>query len=976
MILCRKWVWLCIAAAILFGLAWRWRPESVSANQLVGQARLALNDGDPAAAEALCRRALDRDPNFVPALLLAGEASVRQKQASAALAYFSQVPSEASREALVARRAASDILFELGRVSDAEQQARAALAIEPHDPAANRRLALLLTVGGRRYESVPYLFDLLRQNRFSIEMLILLGDQSNTVARPEELEKFRRGAPNDPLSLLGLARIALHQNKPIEAQRLLSEVKAARPEWLEAQAEWGQLMLSSGDERELNDWLRQLSAAANSHPDIWRIRGLRARQQGQTKAAARCFWEALKLDPNQQVSTYQLAQLLAELDDSAASERLAQRAIELEELAHTLRILYDRRKDRALIEKAARLTESLGRLWEAWGWCCWGRAVDPQQAWAVDGAKRLQACLNDDMPLTISEHDPTRLIDLSHYPLPAWPKSIVAETSEQIASQTAQIEFVDVAADAGIRFAYFNGAEAVEEGRRMFQFTGGGIAVLDYDGDGGPDLYFTQGGRWPLQDDQAEHLDRLFRNCGDGRFKDVTAAAGLAENRFSQGATVGDVNDDGWPDIYIANIGVNRLYVNQGDGTFRDATASAGIRNDTWTISCLLADLNGDGMADIYDVNYVQGPDVYDKVCVEGKLARVCAPNIFEPQPDQFFLNQGDGRFLDQTANAGLAAAGGNGMGVIAADFEGQGRLNLFVANDQDANFYFVNETPQPGDAPRFSERGVVSGLAFDGDGRAQACMGVAAGDADGDAKLDLFVTNFYGESNSLYRQETSHLFSDASVRFGLHEPSLKMLGFGTQFLDGDLDGRPDLVVANGHIGDFTHRGAPYRMPPQYFRNLGGRFLELPAEMLGPYFQQQHLARGLARLDWNRDGKEDFAVSHLGDPVALLTNRTESFGHYLAIQLRGVKSSRDAIGAIVTLQAGGRIQRQWLSAGDGYAASNQRQLVFGLGGEQKIGNLHVRWPSGLEQEFQDLEPDQEMILVEGAARLTPIPAVR
>jgi hypothetical protein len=390
-----------------------------------------------------------------------------------------------------------------------------------------------------------------------------------------------------------------------------------------------------------------------------------------------------------------------------------------------------------------------------------------------------------------------------------------------------------------------------------------------------------------------------------------------------------------------------------------------------------LADLNGDGLADIYDVNYVQAPDVYERICGENGRPRACMPTVFEPQPDRFYLNLGDGRFEVRTEAAGFNVAGGNGLGIVAGDLDGSGRLSLFVANDEDANFGFFNETAEAGAAPQFSERGVLTGLAYDGDGKTLACMGVAAGDADGDGKLDLYVTNFYDESNTLYLQRDGGMFVDGTSAAGLRAPSYRMLGFGAQFLDGDLDGVLDLVLTNGHIEDLSYQQIPFQMPPQYFRGLGGgKFAELPPAEAGQFFQGKYLGRGLARLDWNRDGREDFVVSHLESPAALVSNASTETGHYLAMQLRGVKSARDAIGAQVTLVAAGRRRTQWLTAGDGYQASNERELIFGLGAETRVEKLEIRWPSGLTEQFADLAADQELIFVEGSSRATPLPQVR
>jgi hypothetical protein len=310
----------------------------------------------------------------------------------------------------------------------------------------------------------------------------------------------------------------------------------------------------------------------------------------------------------------------------------------------------------------------------------------------------------------------------------------------------------------------------------------------------------------------------------------------------------------------------------------------------------------------------------------------------------------------------------------VAADFDGSGRLSLFVANDTTPNFFFENKTPTTG-SPLFIERGHLSGLAVDTEGRSQACMGVAAGDADGNGRLDIFVTNFRNEANTLYLQQTENLFVDQTRRYGLFEPTFEMLGFGTQFLDADLDGRLDLVLANGHVGNLSQHGIPYQMRPQFFYNVENRrFVELSSPGLGSYFGQKQLGRSLARLDWNRDGRDDFVTSHLETPAALVTNETRNAGHFLALRLRGVASARDAIGTTAVLYFGGQTQMRQLTAGDGYMASNERILRFGLGKRASVEQVEIRWPSGLNQTLLHPPVDSELLVVEGRdefVRLSP-----
>ena len=945
---------------------------------MLQQARRALAGKQYAEAEACCLSLISQHGPLPEALLVAAEAATKQGRRIEALGYYSQLPTGAGDlKAASGYAAAGELLLEMHRASAAEAQFRQALDIDPQLLEAHRRLGQLLGIEGRRWESLPHLLEVLRADKFTLDDLLLMGDHAVAVGGSDELEKFLQATPDDLVPLLGKARLALLSNRAAEAKRLLKKILAAAPNQIEARAELGQALLSS-DDPDLDRWLREDAPQAEQHPEVWMTRGMRARQRGDIRGAARCFWETLKRDPVHLAATFQLAQAMESLRDLQTARRLSERAARLERLRGEVKLIAQDRKNLTLLRSAAELTESLGCAWEALAWHRIILLVEPRASESVKASRRLQAALSN-LPraLVLDSENPAKQIDLSDFALPNWDAAPTQSKPPAPQLANSSTRFADAAAEAHLEFQYFAGKEGESNRGRMYQFTGGGVAVLDYDADGWPDIYLTQGCRWPHVAGQTEFLDRLFRNRGDGTFEEVAARSLLLEDRFSQGVAAGDFNNDGFADLYVANIGGNRLFVNQGDGTFRDASDEAGIEGAAWTTSCLLADLNGDGLPDLYDVNYVQGPDVFERTCLEGGRPSVCPPTVFEPQPDRFYLNLGDGCFEEQTEEAGLKAAGGNGLGIVAGDFDGSGRLSLFVANDQDANFLFVNQTAKPGSAPQFVERGVLSGLAFDADGKSQACMGVAAGDANGDGRLDLFVTNFYGESNTLYLQDAGGMFADATATSGLRAPSFNMLGFGAQFIDGDLDGIGDLVVANGHIDDFTYRQVPYQMAPQYFRGQGeGKFQELPAAELGEYFQGKFLGRGLARLDWNRDGREDFVVSHLDAPAALVSNASAGSGHFLAVQLRGVGSSRDAIGAEVTLVAGGRRATKWLTAGDGYQASNQRQLVFGLGAGERVETLSIRWPSGLRQEFADLPADQALIFVEGSARVTRLPYSR
>jgi hypothetical protein len=633
--------------------------------------------------------------------------------------------------------------------------------------------------------------------------------------------------------------------------------------------------------------------------------------------------------------------------------------------------------DTALMHKASRVAESLDRLWEAWGWARVAQAEDPTLEWPSETIARIEPLLHAGLPRSIPERNPARRLDVSSYPLPDFEHLHTAASSSaptQLAH--ALIQFADIAEAAGIRFVYFNSPDPSTAGARIVETTGGGVAAFDFDGDTWPDLYFTQGCRLPPGEETGEHRDRLFRNQGNGRAADVTDAAGLGDTQFSQGICAGDYNNDGFPDLYLANLGRNRLYRNNGDGTFADVTDAAGLHGEHWTTSCLIADLNGDSWPDLYDVAYCSGENLVDLVCGGEGVMRSCSPLAFAAAPDQVYLNRGDGTFENVTSSSGIDAPNGYGLGIVAADFSGSGRLNVFVANDQAANFYFVNQTVDRERKLQFAEEALATGLAFDADGMARACMGVAAGDADGNGLIDLFVSNFYNESDTLYLQQPGGLFADMTRSAGLREPTFEPLGFGTQFIDGDLDGNADLILTNGHIDDMRALGQPYEMSPQFFRNTGGgHFVELKGTSSpGAFFDGKYRGRGLARLDWNRDGKEDFAVSHIGTNAALVINRTQGAGHFIALRFRGTTSDRDAIGTTVRVTAGGRTWTSQLAAGDGFQASNERRVVLGLGDARRVDRLVIRWLSGTEEAFEGVLADQDLLVIEGRHALIPFPA--
>ncbi len=951
--------------------------RSIPSADLLERAKRALARMEFEDAERLARQVPTGSPESAQALLVAGEASTRLGRHEASLDYYSRIPDDCKQELLTGLPAAVAISMETGQLSLAERHLRRILECAPGNLFATQRLARLLRIEGRRWDSKPLFFELLRQGQCDVEELVLLGDVDLTVDVPSVFLSTSPQKPDDPMTVLWRATQARLDNQESRAEVLLRQVIADVPDQVEAHAQLGQVLLERDDADSLLQWQAELPQTADDHPEIWFLRGRWLEVRQAPEFAIRCFAEALWRNPDHIAANYRMSQLLISLERHETAQPFIDRANTLQQLEAVLFTLDENHTDIARMQHAAQLTESLGRIWEAWGWCQVAIRRNPQLSWARQSSLRLRRLVEQNPPRVLVSANPTLTTDWSPYPLPDWETlpgvPVVAKSAVVPVSHAV---FENMALSAGLDFKYFNSG-AVDSGTmNMYEFTGGGVAVLDYDADGWPDVYLTQGCRWPPGSGGQVYRDRLYHNLGNGMFQDVTMEALAGDEGFSQGATIGDYNNDGFPDLYVGNIGENRFCQNNGDGTVTTITEQTRTGGDAWTTSCLLADLNGDTWPDLYVVNYLKGDDIFERVCRtrdKGPLSGICPPATFAAEQDRCYLNLGDGRFQDVTHSTGIEVSNGKGLGVVAfaSETANSAGLNLFVANDAVPNFYFVNQTAPRGGSLKFAELAMLCGLALDQNGRAQACMGIAAGDVDNDGLLDFLVTNFFHESSTLYVQQPGGNFMDATRQRGLHKPSHSSLGFGTQFLDGDLDGHLDLVVANGHVDNYAHAGIPYQMRPQYFHNLGdGRFEETTSAVLGPWFSSPCLGRSVARLDWNRDGREDFIVSSLDTAAALLSNQTPVVGHYLAIQVRGVRSDRDAIGTSIRLIADGVTQVRQLTAGDGYLASNQRQLIFGLGDADHVDSLSVKWTSGLEQTFRDFAANQELLIIEG--RSTPI----
>jgi hypothetical protein len=535
------------------------------------------------------------------------------------------------------------------------------------------------------------------------------------------------------------------------------------------------------------------------------------------------------------------------------------------------------------------------------------------------------------------------------------------------------IRFVDVTQAAGIHFRHNSGAY----GKKYLPETmGSGVCVIDYDGDGWQDILFINSMDWP-EHKTSVSTPALYHNNHDGTFTDVTRSSGLAKQMYGLGCAVGDFDNDGRDDIYITALGGNYLFRNLGGGRFADVTTKAHVKDAGFSTGAAWFDYDNDGKLDLFVSHYVDWSEATDQLCtLDGKSKSYCTPELYKGQSATLFHNLGHGVFEDVTKKAGLYDPSSKSLGVALIDYDDDGWLDLFVANDTQPNKLYRNNHNGT-----FTESAFTTGVAFSDAGKARAGMGADAADYELSGRPGLVIGNFTNESLSLYHNDGSGLFTDESITSGIEGPSAKSLTFSVFFFDYDLDGLPDIFAANGHVADdvsVTQPSLKYAEPPLLFRNRGGGRFEDVSNKVGAGLRQPVVGRGAAYLDFDNDGDLDLLITTSSGPARLLRNDNGNQNDMLRVKLIGVRSNRDGIGAKVTVRAPSGMQYfGMVKSGSSYLSQSELPLTFGLGkpAEGKVVTVEVKWPGGKRETINGVKPDQAITLQEGKGMVSKQPIV-
>ncbi len=937
-----------------------------------------IDAGEFEKAEQGLRRRLALDPTDPPLLFLAARCSHGRGALDDALEYLELIPEDHPQAGLAAQGQAADWLMDAGRLPEAEARFENMIERYGNLPPLHRRMASLLNSQGRRLEAAEHVRQLIRLGDVTEKELLSLTTLS--VPFHDEQSDFVSGAP---LHQLARAKRLLVQDKVPESRQLTEHLYADFPESTAIAAFLGRVYNVMQADELLERWVASLPEGIDAEQEYWATMGQWMLRRGRPKVAVRCLSEAVIRDPTDRVAYLRLAEALAACGDSAAAERVAARQQVLQQCWQwAINIGFGRETRGEDIQLLAEKLSEVNRPWEAVAWEFIAAHDRNELDQKLPGLREKRAVLAASDPAVGDPLFMTCGVDPSQYPLPDLPaiaSAAPASNRFQLAPAAsagsslstpsglaAPIQLVDVAAKRGINFQYLNNQSANDAHIVMYQTAGGGIAAFDFDLDGWTDLYFCQAGGVPNVSDGSEP-NRLYRNHAGEQFGEVGELAGVEDRSYGQGVAAADLNQDGFLDLVVANIGTNLIYINNGDGTFAESPIAG---SGGWTTSIAVGDLDGDALPEIVEINYIDDPAALTAECWGQGFD--CTPRIFRQANDRILRSDTEGNWRPWEMDNRFAETPNYGFAGVIANLDQSAGNDLFIVNDTKENHFWVS---REGDvASRFGmvNQAALRGCASGASGEEQGCMGIAAGDFDRNGLLDLHVTNYWQQPANLYLQRTGGFFTDYAAQYGVADPSRSTVAFGTQAADFDRDGWLDLAVLNGHVFDPVENNTPevpFRMPPQMFRGARGGFtLGVPAIEADSFWATPTLGRTLAKLDYNRDGRPDLVANHLDAAAALLENKTAG-GHWLRLDLVGVASERDAVGAHVTVRQADDVWHDWVIGGDGYLCTNEPTVDFGVGDYSQIAEVTIEWPSGAQQIFVDVDTNHSYLVVENDNRL-------
>ena len=875
-------------------------PAPKTRETVLAESQRFFEAGDFESAAAVLRSLLLQNPDDVDVLFRLANVAAASGDLSSAVELLNEIPSDHPQAGLASLGQSADWYVRLGRYQEAEDRYVQILEQIPDAVPALRQLARLLNRQGRRHEAatlIRRLCELGDVRQDELHALISLSD-----AMYDERADAGDVAEEEgywPIGPGGRARKQFQDEAYAEAVEILQPSIADGSAPPALMALYGRAAVEAQDNDRFRWWLTRIDSRTREFSEYWAAIGAYLLSEARFDEAARALAEAIDRDPTDLRSLSRLRQVFLVQQNDEYAERLKDQWTRVRESLRANNVVAAKRSaDPEEIDALVARLKDLDRQLEAVLWQALSQYIRGAPASERDQLNQIRQTLIAQNDLFPQRDERLSGIDLDDYPMPEIDvKSVdLAESVKSNRSNPTPAVFENVASSRGLEHTYFVSEEPIGFGFAIHQMLGGGVAVLDFDRNGFPDLYLAQGHGDPpgLKGVSPNQLMRQI----DGQFVDATANAGTTEYSYTTGVASGDWNQDGFPDLVIRNISSDVLLLNQGDGTFIERVLFDSTDSNRVPSSTAIADLTGDGIPDIFHANYVDDPRRFMKPPVDdsGRPTEPILPSKFRAGSNEIIENDGMGMPGPTVRLPSDSGAEATSLGIVITDFDGSIGNEIFVANDLKPNRLWVLESSE-----RWTNVAATTGCAFSFTGAATASMGVAAADLQNNGVIDLHITNYQNESASLYLGEAG-LYQDKNLKLRIAEPSYSVLGFGTQAIDYDNDGRRDLVVTNGHIDDAVSNAGSFRQPAQLFANLQNQFQVIDVQDPSGYWSDDHLGRALACLDFDRNGWPDFVITHIEEPTALLVNRTIADHHWLQLELVGTESERDGIGARVDIR--------------------------------------------------------------------------